>query len=185
MSSPFALKLAARYIHTGGVIAYPTESVFGLGCDPLDELAVRKILLLKQRPVDKGIILIASSIQQLLPFVDITDQQYQKLNKTTDKPTTWLVAASSLVPCWITGKHTKIAVRITRHPICKQLCDLTGYPIVSTSANMSDQPPARSLLKARQYFSDMVDYYVGGDIQGYDKPSEIRDIDTDEVIRAG
>jgi len=184
VTSRFQLRQAARCIHHGGIIAYPTESVFGLGCDPLDELAVTEILLLKQRPVEKGLILIASHIAQLLPFVDINNKQLEKLNSITPAPTTWLTPASSLAPDWITGKHQKIAVRITQHPIAKKLCQQTGHPLVSTSANVTGKKPAKTLLKTKFYFSDMVDYYVPGSIQGFANPSQIRDLDTDEIIRA-
>ena len=184
MSSRFALNLARQHIHAGDVIAYPTESVIGLGCNPLDKLAVQKLLTLKQRSVDKGLILIASHIEQLLPFLDITEEQLQKLSQQTDKPTTWLVKASLLTPFWITGNHKKIAVRITRHPLCEKLCDITGHPIVSTSANRSGQPAAKTILKTRQYFGDMIDYYLTDHIQGFKNPSEIRDLETDKIIRS-
>ncbi|MCW8853610.1 MAG: L-threonylcarbamoyladenylate synthase [Gammaproteobacteria bacterium] len=184
MSTRLKLKLAAQQLQKGNVIAYPTESVIGLGCHPLDKLAVQKLLTIKQRSVDKGLILIASHIEQLLPFIDVNEQQFNKLQQKTDKPVTWLVKASPLTPCWLTGNHKKIAVRLTQHPLCKQLCETTGYPVVSTSANRSAQPAAKTILKTRQYFGDMVDYYLSGDIQGYSKPSEIRDLETDEIIRA-
>ena len=184
MSSQFKLKLAARHIYAGGVIAYPTESVIGLGCDPLNEEAVNKLLFIKNRSIDKGLILIASEIEQLLPFIDVNQKQIDKIISTNDKPVTWLIRASAFAPAWITGSHTKIAVRLTRHPLAKQLCQIVGYPLVSTSANKSGQAPARTLLRTKQYFSDQIDYYLSGSTGKHNKPSEIRDIDSDQIIRA-
>ena len=184
MTSRFSLALASRHIHAGGIIAYPTESVIGLGCDPLNENAVNKILSLKNRSVDKGLILISGHLEQLLPFINITEKQFEKLNKTRSKPLTWLVEASPLTPLWITGRHQKVAIRITEHQLARQLCQVTGYPLVSTSANASGHQPAKTLLRTRQYFSDHIDFYLPGNIDGFNKPSEIRDLDSDLIIRA-
>ena len=183
MISEFSLKLACRNIHAGGIIAYPTESVIGLGCDPLNENAVNKLLMIKNRSVDKGLILIASSAEQLLPFIEITQQQLEKLSRSQNKPTTWLVQASAAAPLWITGCHEKIAVRITGHLVASQLCEMAGHPLVSTSANVSGHKAAKSLLRTKQYFADLVDFYLPGKIDGYKKPSEIRDLDSDKIIR--
>ena len=184
MISKFLLKLACQHIHAGGIIAYPTESVIGLGCDPLNEAAVNKLLAIKNRSVDKGLILIAGSAEQLLPFIDITEPQLDKLTRTPSKPTTWLVQASAMAPFWITGCHQKIAVRITANQAVRQLCKITGYPLVSTSANVSGHKAAKTLLRTKQYFANLVDFYLPGTIDGYDKPSEIRDLDSDRIIRA-
>lgn len=135
MISRFILRQAASCCHTGGVIAYPTESVYGLGCDPLNPVAVAKILQLKQRQPEKGLILIAGSLQQLLPFIDISSQQQKHLHSSDDQPITWLVKPSPLAPSWVTGQHPKIAVRITQHPIARDLCLATGYPLVSIFSN--------------------------------------------------
>lgn len=184
MSSDFQLRRAAQYCDTGGVIAYPTESVYGLGCDPLNEIAVIKILQLKQRPVEKGLILITSSLDQLQPYIS-SKQNLDELIKPQPTPTSWLVKASALTPGWITGEHTKLAVRITQHPVALALCKKLGYPIVSTSANPSRSPPARNLLKLRHYFDAEIDYCLAGAVGGMNKPSQIKDLETGQIIRAG
>jgi len=178
----FQLRQAAHYCHSGGTIAYPTESVFGLGCDPLDEIAVSKILQLKQRSVSKGLILVASSLEQLQPFL-CSDQNLDKLLKPQATATSWLVKPSPLTPSWISGHHAKLAVRITQHPITRALCDRIGYPLVSTSANPAGLPPARNLLKLHQYFGDDIDYCVGGAVGSAEKPSQIKDLETGKIVR--
>lgn len=182
MTPEFQLRRAAHYCNSGGVIAYPTESVFGLGCDPLDELAVSKILQLKQRPVTKGLILIADSLEHLQPFLS-REQNLDKILRPQATPTSWLVKPSGLTPNWITGDHAKLAVRITQHPTAQALCNRIGYPLVSTSANPASLPPARNHVKLHQYFDDQLDYCVGGCVGQAGKPSQIIDLASGKIVR--
>lgn len=184
MNSDFQLRRACHVCNIGGVIAYPTESVYGLGCDPLNEIAVFKILQLKQRPVEKGLILIASSIDQLQPYIS-SQQNLDQLIQPQPTPTSWLVKPSALTPAWITGEHPKLAVRITQHPIVLALCEKLGYPLISTSANPARLPPARNLLKLRHYFDAEIDYCLAGAVGGMKNPSQIKDLETGQIVRAG
>ena len=184
MTSAFLIQHATEICRKGGVIAYPTEAVFGLGCAPLNESAVNKILQLKIRPMNKGMILIAASVEQLLPFIDCSPDQLRRLQDIPDQPTTWLVKKSHSTPAWITGNHDKIAVRITQHPIAKALCQQLESPLISTSANPAGHKPAKNLLRARQYFHDSVDCYVPGKLGSLRKPTQIRDIESNAIIRS-
>jgi len=184
VSARFILKQAASVCHQGGVIAYPTESVYGLGCDPLDQLAVQHLLALKNRSVDKGLILIGSQLQQLIPFIQISPQQGERIQQAS-QPVTWLVNKSALTPAWISGKHDKLAIRISRHPIASALCDSIGHAIVSTSANPAGKPPAKTRLMVQHYFGDDIDFIVPGNVGTLKKPTEIRDLETGEIIRSG
>jgi L-threonylcarbamoyladenylate synthase len=185
MSSRFGLQYAAQICRTGGIIAYPTESVYGLGCDPLNEASVHRILELKQRRVEKGLILLTDDVHKLLPFIDVSSQQQKKLLQQQEKPTTWLVAASDLTPSWIRGAHAKVAVRITQHVVAAKLCALLSYPIVSTSANPANKMPARNAMRVRQYFPDQLDAIISAAVDLHGKPSVIRDLDSGEIIRTG
>ncbi len=118
MSSRFRTHLAARIIHQGGVVAYPTEAVYGFGCDPLDAHAVARLLELKQRPESKGLILIASHAEQLRPFVDDLDQWLPKIGKEWPGAHTFLLPAANDLPRWVNGGNNKIACRVTTHPDC-------------------------------------------------------------------
>ncbi len=182
MLSNFLLRYCSQVIRSEGVIAYPTESVYGLGCDPLSSTAVYKILHLKQRPVEKGMILIASSIDQLTSYIDISDKEYKKITTHTS-PMTWLVNTTPGTPAWISGKHTKVAVRISAHPTVQALCTHLGHPLVSTSANPSGASPATTSLQARRYFHEQVDFYVCGDTGDLNRPTPITDIQTGQQIR--
>jgi L-threonylcarbamoyladenylate synthase len=175
---------AARALRAGGVIAYPTETVYGLGCDPLDPHAIERILELKQRPQEKGLILIGADLAQLLPFIDVRDQTLlNKLTQTTTRPTTWICPLRTNVPRWLCGKHHTLAVRITTNPIAQQLCQQFGSAIVSTSANPAGLKPARSMLAVRRYFGDQLDYVLNGTSDVSAQPSRIVDLISGNLIR--
>ncbi|MBK8182162.1 MAG: threonylcarbamoyl-AMP synthase [Candidatus Competibacteraceae bacterium] len=177
---------AARTVRAGGIIAYPTEAVFGLGCDPLDQRAVMRLLALKQRPVHKGLILIAADFEQLIPFVQpLTAADQARLAATWPGPYTWLVPARPATPRWLRGRHDTLAVRVTAHPLAAALCRACEHPLVSTSANLSGRPPARGLLAVRRQLGDKVDYLLPGLIGDALKPTEIRDLKTEQLVRGG
>lgn len=167
----------------GGVIAYSTETILGLGCDPLNESAVKRILWLKSRSSQKGLILLMSDIKHLNEFSQPLTKEQCSLIQGTDKrtPTTWLVPANPSLPAWLTGNHDKIAVRIAQHPVAKQLCDSFGA-IVSTSANYSGLTVANTEEQIRQLFGPYIDYVVIG-APGTGVASTIRDVNTGEIIR--
>lgn len=182
--SHWQLYNAARWIKTGGVIAYPTEAVYGLGCDPANRTAVERLLSLKNRPVDKGLILIASSQEQLGKWLqDIPANWQKRLDRSWPGPVTWLVPAASGCPEWLTGKHATLAVRVTAHPLVRQLCGFLDSAIVSTSANRSGQSPARTGLQVGLRFGRQIDFVLPGPLGGLHGPTEIRDLVSGCVIR--
>ena len=185
MATNFQIREAARVLHAGGLIAYPTEAVYGLGCDPMDYDAVERLLLLKHRPWQKGMILIAASIEQLQPYIQPIDAKYQsKLDDTWPGPNTWLIPASDGCPEWIRGTHQTVAVRVTAHPLVQQLCNAFGGAIVSTSANHAGKPPAKSPLRVLRDLGAEVDYCLHGELGGQEKPTQIRDLISGSTVRA-
>ncbi|MFV2059594.1 MAG: L-threonylcarbamoyladenylate synthase [Gammaproteobacteria bacterium] len=182
--SNWHIKKAIQIINHGGVISYPTESVFGLGCDPLDQEAVLYLLQLKRRSLAKGLLLVAQNVSQLEPYIDINDTlTINKLKQHTDKPVTWIVPCKQSTPFWLTGEHQSIAVRISRHPIVQQLCLQFNGAIVSTSANITGQSSARKSWVVRKSFGKTLDYYVPGELGAFKTESEIRNSITGEVVR--
>ena len=179
------LRHAAAVLHAGGVIAYPTEGVYGLGCRPDDRHAVQFLLELKQRPVSAGLILIAANLDQLEGWIAPTARESRRLITAPGRPVTWLVSAGPLTPDWITGGRDTVAVRVTQHPLAAGLCRASGLPLVSTSANRRGKPPARSALAARLRFGRRLDLIVGGATAGTPGPTEIRDASSGRVVRAG
>lgn len=180
------LKNAARILAGGGVIAYPTEGVYGLGCDPQNLAAVLRILEIKDRPLEKGLILIASDRFQLAGYVCPDSEMEQRVNATWPGPVTWVLPAGPLARPWLTGKSTSLAVRVSAHPVASALCRTFGAPIVSTSANLSGMRPARSALAVRKSLrSRGLDYLVPGNTGAQTGPTEIRDGRSGEVLRSG
>ena len=177
---------AVEHLRSGNVIAYPTEAVFGLGCDPSDESAVRKLLLLKGRHESAGLVLIASDFLQLKPWIaDIDEALAEKAMQTWPGPVTWLFPRATGVPDFVAGKHETIAVRITAHEPSRKLCEVFGSALISTSANHTSAKPARSAADVRAYFGSDIAGILEGELGSDDKPSEIRDLVSGKIIRQG
>ncbi len=230
MPSPFQLRFATRLLRHGGILAHPTEAVYGLACDPLNPNAVLRLLTLKNRPLEKGLILIAAEWEQLLPFVRLTEplspspltlsrkrergtksaarslsgrpspRLFSANNRGERKaafrvpawlapvlaswpgPHTWLLPAAEWLPAWINGGGDRVAVRVTAHPLAAELCRRFGGPLVSTSANRTGRPPARTPLQVRLRCPG-VDLVLHGATSGLARPTPIRDALTGEKIR--
>ena len=177
---------AATVLRLGEVIAYPTEAVFGLGCDPDNDQAIQRLLSLKQRSDQKGLIIIAADVAQLTNYIasdQMNDEMWQRVNSTWPGPVTWLMPANNSTSSLLTGDHETLAVRVTAHPVARQLCEQFGKPIVSTSANKAGEAPARSAGELNQQFDSGLSCIVTGDINQQATPSEIRDLVTNKVIR--
>ena len=175
-------------LQNGDVVAYPTEGVFGVGCDPDNPTAIQKLLALKQRPIEKGLILIAADYQQLLPYIDetaLTDAQLQAAKDTWPGPYTWIMPASDKASKWLCGQFDSIAVRVTDHPLVQKMCQAFGKPITSTSANLTGLPPCVTTEEVEQQLGQQLVAILQGETSGRDKPSEIRDAKTLQVLRQG
>lgn len=172
-----------NHLRQGGIIAYPTESCFGLGCDPNNRNAVKKILRLKQRPQAKGVILIAASFKQLQHYAaPLTAAQLQQIHRSWPGPHTWLLPKSPDCPIWLTGQHEKIAVRVTAHRPAAMLCKGLATALVSTSANVSGGKAIRTARECHRRFGDQV-VVVQGLAGKRRKPSTIQDIITGKIKR--
>ncbi|WKE65702.1 Sua5/YciO/YrdC/YwlC family protein [Gallaecimonas kandeliae] len=174
-----------EHLQNGGLIAYPTEAVFGLGCDPDNEEAVRALLALKERDPAKGLILVAASYSQALRFIrdnDIPQDRRFAVFSRWPGPVTWVMPAKAEVPFWLKGDHDSLAVRVSDHPLVRSLCDAYGKPLVSTSCNKAGEPPLLTAEAVRQQFGDAV-LVVDGEVGGLDKPTSIFDAITGEQLR--
>ena len=177
---------AVEQLRTGHVIAYPTEAVYGLGCDPANESAVRKLLSLKGRQASAGLVLIASEYSQLQPWIaDIDESLVDKAMQTWPGPVTWLFPRASSVPDYVAGKHDTIAIRITAHEPSRELCAAFDSALVSTSANHTADRPARSIEEVNEYFGQNIKGILAGPLGGAKNPSEIRDLISGNIIRQG
>lgn len=178
---------AAALIRGGGVLAYPTEAVFGLGCDPHDAAAFSRLFALKQRSPGQGVLLIAADFTQIERYIDVaqvSDAIIQQARDSWPGPHTWIFPRSTEVPAWVAGAHAGIALRITAHEPAAALCRAFGGALVSTSANPHGEPPARSARTVQNYFADALDGLLDAPLGGQSHPSVIRDALSGAIIRA-
>jgi L-threonylcarbamoyladenylate synthase len=181
--SQFKIRNAVRQLKAGAVIAYPTEAVYGLGCDPLNEAAVMSLLNIKQRPVDKGLILIASSLKQLTPYLILDQPLIERITPSWPGPITWVIPARPWVPNWLTGDHSSLAVRVTAHPVARDLCSQFNGPLVSTSANTTNQPAIKDSRKLLKTFTGSNIVIVHGIVGELGKETSIIDVLTGKHLR--
>ncbi len=168
----------------GKIFAYPTEAVFGLGCDPLNEQAVDNLLKLKQRPMEKGLIVVADTYERASPFIDevLILEHVEDIKASWPGFITWLVPKSKNVPDWITGGSDLIAIRVSAHPVIQSLCGELESALVSTSANITGQEAIKDQKELEDVFGDQV-IYIHGELGGAEKPSLIKNALTGQIVR--
>jgi L-threonylcarbamoyladenylate synthase len=175
---------AIKVLKRGGIILYPTEGVWGLGCDPFNEIAVRRLLRIKRRSIAKGLILVAADWHQIKSLVKVDLLTCDAIKSRDEQPITWVFPATKKVPPSITGKfHSSIAIRITSHQLVKNICQEFGAPLVSTSANLSGDKPVKYLKHITQNIIDRVDYILPGSVGALNRPTQICDVVTGKIIR--
>ena len=180
-----SLAAAAAIIDQGGIVAYPTEFCYGLGCDPRRNSTIRRLLRLKRRSRDLGLIVVGAHIGALSRyFLSLEASQMRRVEATWPGPVTWLLPAHPSVSPWVSGTHGTVAVRVTAHPAAAALCKHAHRALISTSANRHGRAPARSAAEVIRQFGEEVDYVLTGRLGGFHAPTEIRDAVTDTVIRA-
>src|SRR5699024_597463 len=172
------VETAARIVRAGGVIAYPTATVYGLGCDPFAEAAVRRLLAIKRRPVEKGLILVAADLNQLDGLALVSEADRRTLENTWPAPITYLLPATPAVPVWVRGRFDKVAVRVSAHPLARALAAAVGAPIISTSANRAGRPPARNRFQVARQLGQDLDFIVSGEGNPNGQPPTIIDLQT-------
>ena len=181
------MKTALETFQQGGILAYPTEAVFGLGCDPDNDQAIEKLLAIKERPVEKGLILLAANYSQLLPYIDDSkipqDKRFTVLSRWPDG-ITQLVAKNVNTSALLTGRFDTIAVRVTSQPDVVALCNASNKPIVSTSANLSGEIPAKTWQEIPDNLIEKIDFIIKGQTLGFDQPSTIIDALSGYIIRS-
>lgn len=181
--SPFKIRQAIKHVEQGQVIAYPTEAIYGLGCNPLDEEAVLHLLSIKKRSIEKGLILIASSLDQLKPYLQLNAEIIAKVQATWPGAVTWIIPAQPWVPQWLTGSHSSLAVRVSNHPVVKKLCEQNEGPLVSTSANTSTKPPATKAWQISDKLQSTDLFIVPGQVGNLTQATPIYDVLSQQQLR--
>lgn len=176
---------AAALLRDGGVLAYPTEGVYGLGCDPDNHAAFERIFAMKRRPPERGVLLIAADFEQVRPWIgDAPAAAFERAGAIWPGPHTFVFPRSPRVPEWVAGGHAGIALRVTAHAPSAALCRAFGRPIVSTSANRHGEAPARGVAEIRAIFGDEPDGVLDAPLGGLDRPTPITDAVSGAIIRA-
>ncbi|MBL4712880.1 MAG: threonylcarbamoyl-AMP synthase [Gammaproteobacteria bacterium] len=182
MASEFSIRHAAHIIRCGGIIAYPTETLYGLGCNPYNARAVKNINRVKRRPPSKHFILLAGHIDQITPLININGTQKHMITQACE-PTSWVVDANQQAPAWLTSLEHTLTIRISDNAIVKKLCDVLGHAIISTSANISGKPPAKNSLDIHKYFTHTIDKILATNQKLIAKPSKIIRLCDNFVLR--
>ena len=194
------LEAVQQFLQAGNLLAYPTEAVWGIGCDPFNETAVKQILAIKQRPIEKGMIVITGDIAHIQPFLQPLPQQVvdsiaASWQSSDAQATTWLLpipaSLQGKIPEWVTGGRDSLAIRVISHPMIAELCNHIAHVdhnnpfgfLVSTSCNLSGLTPATDFAAAYHYFGDAIGYLLG-DTLGFVRPSQIFDALTQQQVRA-
>ncbi len=172
---------AVAVLNDGGVLAYPTEAVYGLGCDPWNEAAVAEVRRLKGRAAEQGLIALAADAEQVRPWVECDALAWRRAEDTWPGPVTWVFAAAA-APAWLCAQDGSVAIRVTAHAPAARLASAFGAPLVSTSANPAGRRPARSEAELRRYFGERVPV-MAGRLGGSNRPSQIRDARSGRVLR--
>jgi len=184
MLNHWQLTHASEVLLQGGLIAYPTESVYGLGCLPQAENALKRLLALKNRPAHKGLILLVSDIEQATPFIQpLTRSQRAQITQPRARATTWLIPRKPHLSELLCGHHQQLAVRVTTHPQARALCNHTGSPLVSTSCNRSGKKELTTASAVRNRMKEPLDLILAGPCGGQ-SPSQIIDLISGQVIRS-
>ncbi len=182
MASNFSLRHAAHVIKNGGIIAYPTDTIYGLGCNPYNAEAVEKINKIKQRPLSKQFILLASNCNQLQDLLKLNKNQQETISDNTE-PTSWIIQAKPQAPSWLTDKQNNIAIRISQNETVKKICETLGHAIISTSANPSGKTPAKNSLELHQYFHYQIDKILATQKNVFARPSKLIRLCDNHIIR--
>ncbi len=182
MASDFSIRHAVHIIRNGGIIAYPTDTIYGLGCDPYNACAIDNLNTLKQRPLNKQFILLAAHIDQIKPLITISEEQ-EKLIAQRAEPTSWVVNANPHAPAWLTDKQNTLTIRISNNEIVKKLCNALGHAIISTSANPSGKIPASNSLELHKYFHNTVNKILASHQKLTARPSTIIRLCDKRIIR--
>jgi len=182
MASDFSIRHAAHIIRSGGIIAYPTDTIYGLGCDPYNAHAIDNLNTIKQRPPDKQFILLAGHIDQIKPLAIINEEQ-ENLIAQRSEPTSWVIDASPHTPAWLTDKQNMVTIRVSKNKIVKKLCCALGHAIISTSANPSGKTPAKNSIELHKYFHKSIDKILASHQKLTADPSKIIRLCDNHIIR--
>lgn len=174
------LNTTVQVLSSGKIIGYPTEGVWGLGCDPDNKLAVARLLKLKGRSEDKGFILVGSKISHLEKYANLN--RYKKTFQSKWPGPHTLIFPTKIAPEWITGGKQSVALRLSKHKTIVKICEAFEGAIVSSSANVEGEPPAKTPEEVKKNFPEI--FLVKGRTGCLKGPTPIQDVVSKELLRS-
>ena len=148
-------------LKSGGIILYPTDTVWGIGCDATNEEAIEKIFVIKERPPNKSFIILVADEREVMRYVTNPDPRVFDYLELTQKPTTVIYDGTVGLAANLASEDGTVAIRIVKDEFCRHLIKRFRKPIVSTSANLSGQPTPSNFSEIDQRIKSRVDYVVG------------------------
>ena len=182
-----ALSEALRVLSEGGVVALPTETFYGLAVDPFSELAVKRLYEVKRRRRDKPVLLLVGDAGEVERFAaEVPEAARELMARFWPGPLTLVFRARPEVPPWVTAETGTVALRVSSHPLAREIPRLFGTAVTGTSANLSEEPPARTAEEVAHYFPDIDLVLDGGPTPGR-KPSTLVSVVSSkpELLRPG
>ncbi len=179
------IKKAVDILRNSGVIVYPTDTIYGFGCDIFREEAIEKIYNIKHKKA-RRFSFICNDLAEISKYAIVSDYAYRIMKKLLPGPYTFIFKATKMVPKEIIPEKKTVAIRIPDNKICLELVKQLGHPIVTTSVNLSDEPPYSEPLEIEKEFGDKVDLIIDAGILSND-PSSVIDLSGDSpvIIRRG
>jgi len=180
------LKQAVEVLQKGGVIVYPTDTIYGLGADALNRDAVKKVFKIKQKDPSAGLSFIVPDLKDISKYAILSDSAFRIIKMLTPGPYTFVLKATKLIPKQILPKRETVAIRIPDNKICLELSKMLGNPIISTSANISGKPHYTDPIEIEKKFGDQIDLIMDAGVLK-DSPSTVLDLTSEQpvVIRQG
>jgi tRNA threonylcarbamoyl adenosine modification protein (Sua5/YciO/YrdC/YwlC family) len=183
---PRRIRQVVEVLRQGGVVAYPTDTVYGLGCDIMNKKAIRRVHQIKRQPLDKPFSFICPGLAELSRYARVTNYAYKTLRRLLPGPYTFILEGSREVPKMMLTRRKEVGIRVPDHPVCLAIVHELGHPILSTSAT---DPEGHYYLSAREIAEELghqLDLVVdGGPVPG--EPSSVVSLvgDQPQVLRQG
>ena len=179
-----SIREASKTVISGGVIVYPTETVYGIGANALDEQAVLRVFQIKKRPISMPIFLAVSSLEMLDSVAELEADDREILERLMPGPVSILVRKKSIVPNVLTAGSPQVGIRFPDHEVALRIIEASG-PITSSSANRTGSPPPRSVDQVSPEIAERVEMVLDGGKCKFGQPSTLLDLTNRKIIRPG
>lgn len=181
------IRRVVENLKKGGIIAYPTDTYYGIGCDIMNKKAIEKIYRIKQRNKNKPFSFICSGLKNISHYAQVSNYAYKNMKRLLPGPYTFILEGSKLVPKIMLTKRKTAGIRVPDNAICLALVEELGNPIITTSATMPDGSILHDPSLIHDFFQSGIDFVIDGETPIPGQPSSIISLinDMPEIIRKG